>query len=155
MTGTQQVWLTKDGYERLTEELRRLIKERSEDAPLDGSSTDEDVLAARQEREARIRKLQELLQDPIVGEAPADDGVAEPGMIVTVSYADGDEETFLLAERVPDAYPDMELCSPRSPLGKAILGAKEGEQREYRMPDGRSMSVTVKRAVPYGGPQAA
>jgi transcription elongation factor GreA len=159
-TDTQQVWLTRDGYERLKEELLRLVKERAGEAPPDGrsevggvarDSAGEDPFAVRRERDQRIRKLQQMLQDPIVGGVPPDDGIAEPGMVLTVSFADGgDEETFLLAEREKDVYPDVEICSPDSPLGRALVGASEGEQRRYRLPDGQAMTVTLKRAVPYG-----
>src|SRR5690606_27842518 len=66
MTSTQQVWLTQDGYERLKDELHRLLRERAGDVPADDrpsaqESTDEEVLVARREREQRIRRLQELL----------------------------------------------------------------------------------------------
>lgn len=155
MSDAQQVWLTQDGYERLKDELRRLIRERSGETPADGrpaarEGTDEDMLVARREREQRIRKLQLMLQDPIVGEAPPDDGIAEPGMVVTVAFADsGDVERFLLAEREQESDPDIEVCSPGSPLGRALLGAREGERRQYLLPDGRPMTVTVERAVPY------
>jgi transcription elongation factor GreA len=159
-TDTQQVWLTRDGYEQLKEELLRLVKERAGDAPPDGRSgigdvardrSGEDPFAVRRERDQRIRKLQQMLQDPIVGGVPPDDGIAEPGMVLTVSFADGgDEETFLLAEREKNAYPDVEICSPESPLGRALVGAREGEQRRYQLPDGQAMTVTLKRAVPYG-----
>jgi transcription elongation factor GreA len=160
MTDVQQVWLTQDGYNRLKDELLRLVKERAGEAPLDGQSgvnsvarngSDEDSAADRRERDQRIRKLQQMLQDPIVGEAPPDDGVAEPGMVLTVVFADGgDEETFLLAEQEKDVYPDVDICSPDSPLGRALVGAREGQQRQYDLPDGQSMTVTLIRAVPYG-----
>jgi transcription elongation factor GreA len=159
MTDTQQVWLTQDGYERLKDELLQLIKERAGDAlnGQPGTSTvgrdasDEQAAADRRERDQRIRKLQQMLQDPIVGQEPPDDGIAEPGMVLTVAFDDsGDEETFLLAEREQSAYPDVEICSPDSPLGRALIGVREGEQRQYSLPDGRSMTVTLVRAVPYG-----
>ncbi len=160
MTDTQQqVWLTQDGYERLKDELLQLVRQRAGEAPQDGQprigivtrdSSDEQSIADRRERDQRIRKLQQMLQDPIVGQEPPDDGIAEPGMVLTVAYADGDEETFLLAEREQDAYPDVEVCSPDSPLGRALVGATEGEQRDYLLPDGQAMAVTLVRAVPYG-----
>ncbi|MBJ7884542.1 transcription elongation factor GreA, partial [Bacillaceae bacterium HSR45] len=34
--------------------------------------------------EARIRQLESLLRNATVGEAPPDDGIVEPGMVVTV-----------------------------------------------------------------------
>lgn len=147
MTGTRQVWLTRDGYARMKDELLRLVKERAGEAP----SNDEDFAAERRERDQRIRKLQEMLQDPTIGDLPPDDGVAEPGMVVTVAFADGgDEETFLLAEREDAVHPDVEICSPDSPLGRALVGAREGEVCQYEAPGRRSMTVTLVRAVPYG-----
>jgi hypothetical protein len=56
----------------------------------------------------------------------------------------------LLAERERDAYPDVEICSPNSPLGRALVGAAEGEEREYCLPEGQSITVVLIRAVPYG-----
>lgn len=154
-----QVWLTRDGYERLKDELRRLVRERAGDVPEDGrpgvgaaggDGSAEHADAVRRERNQRIRRLQQILKDPVVGQEPPDDGIAEPGMVLTVAYADGDEETFLLAEREQDAYPDVdEVCSPDSPLGRALVGAAEGERREYELPDGRRTAVTLVRAVPY------
>lgn len=154
----QQVWLTQEAYDRLTDELRRLIGQRVADLPegrtpeiniADRGASDERS-ADRRERELRIRKLQEMLRDPIVGQMP-DDGIAEPGMVLTVAYPDGDEETFLLAEREREAYPDVEICSPDSPLGRALVGAREGEQRQYDLPNGQPLTVTLLRAVPYSG----
>lgn len=164
MTEAQQVWLTQDAYERLKEELLNLVRQRAGDTTGNGvpgigtadrDESDEQMLADRRERDQRIRKLQEILQDPIVGKEPPDDGIAEPGMVLTVSYADGgDQETFLLAEREQHAYPDVEICSPDSPLGRALAGAKEGEERRYDLPNGQAMTVTLVRAVPYGSHHA-
>lgn len=148
MTGTQQVWLTHDAYERLTAELRELLRQRNEQA---GRRADEVHLGEERERSQRIRKLQELLQDPVVGQEPPDDGIVEPGMVVTVRYENDEEtETLLFAERDEGVPPGIEVCSPGSPLGRALAGAKEGEQRSCPLPDGRTMAVWVVRAVPYG-----
>ena len=60
--------------------------------------------------EARIRQLTSLLRDAKVGEPPvAEAGVAGPGMVVTVRYADGDEETFLIGSREEAAHADALL----------------------------------------------
>ena len=44
---------------------------------------------------------------------------------------------------------DIEVYSPQSPLGAALLGATPGETREYTLPNGKSQSVTVKDAKPF------
>jgi transcription elongation factor GreA len=149
LTGTQQAWLTRDAYERLSAELGELLRQRTGGGGQEVA--DERDLTEQRERNQRIRKLQELLQNPVVGQEPPDDGVVEPGMVVTVRFENEEEtETFLLAERDEGSTPGVEVCSPGSPLGRAVVGAVEGEQRSCSLPDGRTAAVWVVRAVPYG-----
>ncbi|MCE3556528.1 GreA/GreB family elongation factor [Pseudonocardia sp. RS11V-5] len=160
MTETQ-VWLAQSAYERLRAELMDLLRQRTEGLSGDvaeqfvGDSadhnTDQQLLTARRERENRIRRLQELLQNPLLGQDPPDDGVAEPGMVLTIRYeVDQESETFLLAHTEDGAYPaDLMTCSPDSPLGVALTGRKQGEKVRYTLPNGETMEVTVLRAVPY------
>jgi transcription elongation factor GreA len=76
-------------------------------------------------------------------------------MVLTVRYdGDDDEETFLLATREEGGSGSLEVYSPDSPLGKALLGAKENESREYQLPNGKTQKVTLIKAVPYS-PEAA
>lgn len=156
------VWLAQVTYDRLRNELAELLRLRAgasrvsePDAAAsvrDSSDqqTDQQILADRRDRDHRIRQLQELLRNPVVGDAPPDDGVAEPGMVLTVRYPqDPESETFLLAHHEEGDRPDLEICSPDSPLGQALVGAREGTTREYRLPDGRVQQVTLERAAPY------
>jgi transcription elongation factor GreA len=158
----QVTWLTQEAYNRLKQELDELIENRPVIAAKINASREEGDLkenggyhAAREEQgqqESRIRYLQELLRNAKVGEAPANDGLAEPGKVLTVRY-EGDEETekFLLATREEGAEGALEIYSPESPLGKALLGAKEGETRSYELPNGSTQKVTLVKAVPYTG----
>ena len=87
----------------------------------------------------------------MVGEPPRTDGVVGPGMTVTVRFTgDDDEVTFLLASREESGAP-IDVYSPRSPLGAAIMGKKVGETATYSLPNGRALSVEILEAVPYGG----
>lgn len=163
MTETQ-VWLAQTAYERLKAELKELLRQRTDGLGSHGAeqfigdsadqNTSQQLLAARRERENRIRKLQELLQNPVVGQDPPDDGVAEPGMVLTIRYEDDQEtETFLLGYAEEGAYPtDLMTCSPDSPLGMALPGRREGEKVRYFLPDGRTMEITLLRAIPYCPP---
>jgi transcription elongation factor GreA len=88
-----------------------------------------------------------------VGEAPQDTGIVEPGMIVTVSFAPGDEQTFLLGSRELadfDSSVQYDVFSPQSPLGRAINGKKAGDKASYEAPNGKSLSVTIVEAKPFG-----
>ena len=162
MTDTQVNWLTQEAHDRLKAELDQLIAHRPIIAAEINDRREEGDLrenggyhAARDEQgqeEARIRQLQDLLNNAKVGEAPKQSGVALPGSVVTVFY-DGDksdEETFLIATRqegVSDGK--LEVYSPNSPLGGALINAKEGDTREYTVPNGKVVKVTLKKAEPY------
>lgn len=162
MSETQVTWLTQEAHDRLKHELDELVAHRPVIAAKINDAREEGDLkenggyhAAREEQaqlEARIRQLQELLRVAKVGEAPTESGVAQPGAVVTVRYEGEDEtETFLLGSREEGAHGELEVYSPNSPLGKAITGASEGEDREYELPNGGSMKVTVLKAEPYRG----
>lgn len=161
MSETQVTWLTQEAYDRLKTELDELVANRPVIAAKINAAREEGDLkenggyhAAREEQgqvESRIRQLQELLRTAQVGETPAESGIAQPGSVLTVRF-DGEDETeqFLLANREEGAHGSLEVYSPSSPLGSALLGAKEGETREYDLPNGGTMKVTLVKAQPFG-----
>ena len=162
MTDTQVTWLTQESHDRLKTELDQLIANRPVIAAEINDRREEGDLrenggyhAAREEQgqqEARIRQLQELLRTAKVGQAPTESDVAAPGMVLTVRY-DGDDDTerFLLGSREEGQAGGLEVYSPNSPLGAAILGAKVGETKQYQLPDGGIMKVTLEAAEPFRG----
>lgn len=147
------VWMTPQARQRLEAELTELMSHRDLDNS-DGDHEDQ-VIAAWLVRKARIREIHELLSTAVVGLNPPDDGVAEPGMVLTVRFDDtGEIETFLLGVRGAEDT-TVEVYSPRSPLGEALTGARTGEQRDYRRPNGASQQVTLLSAVPFRQAHAA
>ncbi|WP_370894367.1 transcription elongation factor GreA [Janibacter sp. GXQ6167] len=154
-------YLTQDAYDRLQAELRELsgpgrteIAKRIEDAREEGDLKENGGYhAAKEEQgkmEARIRQLTQILDTATVGEAPPDDGVVEPGMVVTVEMF-GDEETFLLGSREIADGSDLEVFSDQSPLGAAINGKKVGDSASYEAPNGKTIDVKITAAKPYQG----
>jgi transcription elongation factor GreA len=153
-------WLTQEAYDRLKAERDHLAGDgRTEIAKKIEAARDEGDLrenggyhAAKEEQgkqEARIRQLTQLLESARVGQAPADDGVVEPGMVVTVDLA-GEELTFLLGSReVSD--PSLDVYSEKSPLGAAINGHKAGDSTSYTAPNGNQVPVKILQAKPYSG----
>lgn len=150
MTSTERIWITPQAHSRLHAQLAELRRLRdSIVSPVARSGRDE-ARVARAALHNRVQRLHELLRCAVVGETPPDDGVAEPGMVLTVRYdATGDTETFLLAVREAEDGA-MEAYSMHSPLGSAILGARPGQSRTYRVPSGATVRVTLLNAVPYG-----
>ncbi|OBF91143.1 transcription elongation factor GreAB [Mycobacterium sp. 852002-51163_SCH5372311] len=153
MTSTQRVWVSPQAYERLQRELATL-RVLHTSATADGNS-DDNATAVHRAWQARIQQIHNLLVNAVAGEDPPDDGVAEPGMVLTIRYDDtGDIETFLLGVRGAE-YGDIEVYSNQSPLGAAIEGARPGERRTYTLPSGVALTVTLLKAVPYGVHTAA
>jgi transcription elongation factor GreA len=161
MSDTNTTWLTQDAYDRLEAELEHLsgpgrseITHRIEAARSEGDLKENGGYhAAKEEQgkmEARIRQLTQLLREAKVGTPPAADiGVAGAGMVVTIRYADGDEETFLLGSREEAAVTDLTVYSAQSPLGQALDGATPGDKRSYVAPNGREISVELVDVKSY------
>jgi len=159
-TASTASYLTEEAFERLQAELRELsgpgrveIAKRIEAAREEGDLKENGGYhAAKEEQgkmEARIRQLKQILDTAIVGEAPPDDGVVEPGMVVTVELF-GDEETFLLGSReIADGSDSIDVYSEQSPLGGAINGKKVGETATYDAPNGKTIEVKIVSAKPY------
>lgn len=153
-------WLSQDAYAALRDELAALLQHqttRTDESDATAVERDDhDSILQNQHRQARIREIQDLLRDAIVGEDPPDDGIAEPGMVLTVRYDDeNDTETFLLGLRHEAELGDIEVYSPDSPIGIALYGARRGEQRTYKVPNGNTVRVTLLDAAPYGRHQSA
>jgi transcription elongation factor GreA len=159
MQGENVTWLTQEAHDRLKAELEYLSGPgRTEIAKKIEAARDEGDLrenggyhAAKEEQgkqAARIRQLQALLERAKVGEAPANAGVAAPGTVVTIRFADGDEEQFLLGSREVEVG-DLEVYSEKSPLGAAVNGKRPGEKATYALPSGREMTVAVIDVKPF------
>ena len=154
----KSAYLTPDAFERLKAELERLstegrseLSKRIEAARLEGDLKENGGYhAAKEEQgkmEARIRQLTQLLETAIIGEKPADDGVVEPGMVVTVEMF-GDKETFLLGSReITDE--SMNVFSEKSPIGAAVNGRKVGDTASYTAPNGKQIEVKILETTPY------
>ena len=158
------IWLTQDAFDKLQAELQHLrgpgrqeIVERISAARDEGDLKENGGYhAAKDEQgkqEARIRQLEDMLRRAEVGETPANDGVVEPGMVVTYRFAGDDEtEKFLLGAREIKREDDpLEVYSPQSAMGAAINGKSKGDTATYTAPNGKELTVEIVDAVPYKG----
>ncbi|ATO40663.1 transcription elongation factor GreA [Bifidobacterium pseudolongum subsp. globosum DSM 20092] len=151
------VLLTQDAYDKLKEELtyregeyRDEITQRIAAARAEGDlSENGGYQAAREEQgknEGRINELIVKLRNAKIMEAP-DAGTVGNGSIVTIDMG-GREMVYVLGSRDIAVATDYDVISPESPIGAAILGAKEGDTVSYKAPNGRKISVTITRATP-------
>jgi transcription elongation factor GreA len=155
-------WLSQDAYDRLQAELDELIANRPAIAAEINARREEGDLrenggyhAAREEQgkaEGRILYLKEFLRKAVVGDAPTSDAVA-PGTVVTIQFDDDEDDTeqFLLGSREIAATTDLTVYSPESALGKAILGAKQGDTVTYTAPNGAAIKVKIIAFEPFAG----
>ena len=159
MADTQ--WLTQAQYDLLAYELKERIEvKRVEIARLIDAARQEGDLrenggyhAARNEQsmnETRIQVLQEMLEHAEVGDTPADDGIVEPGMVVTAIVA-GREQTFLLGSRDAGGDLGIQVFSAQAPLGAAVIGHKAGDKLSFEAPTGRMIDVEIIEAKPFEG----
>lgn len=148
-----KTWLTQEAADRLSAELAHLettgraeIIKKIEAARAEGDLKENGGYhAAREEQgkmEARIRQLKHMLENAEIGTAPTGDaGTVSPGMTVTVEIM-GEEMKFLLGSR-EIASGDIDVYSEKSPLGAAVIGAKIGEERRYKAPNGKDIAVKI------------
>jgi len=154
------IWMTEKAFAALKEQLTELKHDtRSDVVAKISAARDEGDLkenggyhAAREEQgklESQIRQLEEILEH--ADHTPAsDDGVVKPGMTVTTRFADGGTEEFLLATREMEEFTGgLQVYSPQSPLGTALIGTKVGDSVTYEAPNGKELKVEVGSAVPY------
>ena len=162
-TEQNKIWLTSEAHQKLQAELEDLKGPvRQEIIARISAARDEGDLkenggyhAAKDEQgkiEGRIRQLEDMLRRAEVGETPADDGIVEPGMVVTYKFVGDDDdeaETFLLGAReIEDVDTDVKAYSPQSPIGSAMLGKKQGDLVSYEV-NGKNLEVEILKAVPY------
>ena len=167
-TGQQTTWLTQEAYDRLKGELDHLSGPGRADitAKIEAAREEGDLKenggyhAAKEEQgkqEARIRQLTALLRDVVTGPPPSTGDVVTEGCIVTVDYGDDDVERFLFASRenanaeggkIVVGGETLDVYSPESPIGQAILGRGAGDEVQFGP---RKISVTVKAVEPFSG----
>lgn len=147
--------LSRAAYDRLQAEFEDLttrgrieVANKIETARLLGDlSENGDYHAAKDEQghmEGRIRQLEHLLETSEIIE-PVGDGVIGAGSVVTIVYeGDGDDmaERYLIGHH-EERTGDLDVMSPNSPLGGALLGHVVGDVVAYQAPNGE-LRVAVR-----------
>jgi transcription elongation factor GreA len=137
-------WLTQEAYERLADELEYLltiarsdIAKRIQEAREEGDLKENGGYHAAKEEQGKI----EILSSAQVGEAPKAHGIVEQGLVISVEL-NGTEKKFLLgsAEISDDK---IEVYSPDSPIGSAIMGKKIGDKLDVFLPNGKVIQVKI------------
>jgi transcription elongation factor GreA len=140
------VYLTPEGKERFARELRELVTVRRHEVEdrirrakefsdtVDNAEYDE----AKTEQafvEGRIQELERLLSSAKMIEEPTRGDFVRMGSHVRVVDADGDEQTYYLVGS-HEADPRRGLISNESPIGRALIGKRPGDEVTVVAPGG-------------------
>ena len=148
-------YITREGYERLQKELdelkgpsRQALSKRLREAIEQGDlSENADYLAAKEEQgflEGRIQELDYALKNAkIIDEMPSNLEEIGIGDQVTIQEEGFEPETYHLVGP-KEANPKQGKISYESPIGKAIMNKKVGDQVVVDTPDGSLVLVITK-----------
>ena len=147
------VSLTAEGDARLRAELKELIEVKRPEViarirtakELGDLKENADYHAAREEQsflEGRIQALEARLRDAVIIEAPAAGEGANLGSRVVVE-SDGLEAEYTLVGSA-EADPKAGRLSVVSPVGKALVGARAGDEVAVETPRGQAMYRVLK-----------
>jgi transcription elongation factor GreA len=159
----ETTWLTQEAHDRLAAELDdRQTTLRTEITARIAAAREEGDLrenggyhAAKDEQgknEARIRQLRQTLETAQIGTPDVAEGEAAHGKVVTVDFVSSPRTmTFLLGSREEAAHATVDVISPSSPVGAAVLGRSVGDTVDYTTPAGKSVSVKITKVERYAG----
>ena len=144
----KQMLYTQVGYNELVEELNYLKNTRREEIKEDIAtarsfgdlSENAEYDEARNEQakvEARIKELEEMIHNAvIVDETKIDTTVISVGSLVNVHDDDYDEDLEYHIVGSNEANPLAGKISDQSPIGKALIGMREGDNVVVEAPGG-------------------
>jgi transcription elongation factor GreA len=100
--------------------------------------------AAKEEQgkmDARMRQIRAILDDAEIV-AAVDTTAVSTGATVTIKWeGEDDTETYLLGS-IEERRDGVDIMSPDSPMGRALMGKTPGQVAEYQV-NGRTMRVEV------------
>jgi transcription elongation factor GreA len=144
-----EIILTRDGYERLREELLRLvtieraeITERLREARQNGGdlSDNPDLIGALEDQEVLERRIALLrptiASARIVDEPPADGTIGIGSYVRLRDIGNGRTAEYDLVGSI-EADPVQRRLSADSPVGRALFGQRTGDLVEVEAPRGR------------------
>ena len=151
MNSDRKTPVTREGLERLKEELRELTEVKRPEivAAIAEARSHGDLRenaaydAARHDQamnEKRIRDIENLMQTAVVMDDESNAGTPEEVRLSTTAVVEieGDEERYTIVGAI-EAKPAAGLISNESPVGRALLGRKVGDEAVVQTPRGQSV----------------
>ncbi len=144
--GQKKILITREGLTKLQSELDHLLSVRRQEIAdkikrareMGGTENNAEYEDAKNEQafvEGRILMLENTVKNATVIESPAMPGVVEIGDKVLIQNQDGKIEQFTIVGSA-EASPVEGKISNESPVGKALLGKKIGDEVDVKTPAG-------------------
>jgi transcription elongation factor GreA len=96
-----------------------------------------------EELDARIAALREQLSAPEVSAGAETTDTVQVGSRVTIRFAEDEAPEPFLVGLLEQAGGSVEVITPASPLGRALLGARPGDSVVYRAASGAPLTATL------------
>ena len=151
----KDVILTHEGLAGLKTELEELsttkrrevaerIKEAREFGDISENSEYDDAKNEQAMLETRIAQIEEQIRSArVVSAEDVSTDVVGVGVTVTVKAEDGKSQQFTIVGSA-EAKPPAKL-SNESPVGKALMGRKKGDEVTVQLPTGKSRTLKITK----------
>ncbi len=147
-------YVTSDGLDKLKQELDDLVnvqrkkiaaalKEAKEFGDLSENASWDDAKERQAFIEGRIAEIENILKNAVAIEKGSGDVVAV-GSTVHVELEEGEQQFSIVGST--EADPELGKISNESPIGKALLGKKPGDEVEVQVPAGTILYKITKIA---------
>ena len=145
---TESTYSSPDGRRLLARRMHELERRiQIIRAAIDESEPNLELVQEHMRVLAEPKRIEDFLEQTAVSHiAPDDPQLVEVGDTVTIRLEDGTEEAFVIVHAVEASVDDARI-SVDSPLAKALLGRRVGENVEVAVPAGtyRCSIVTASR----------
>ena len=153
MDAPKETVLTPEGKQKLEDELKwregeereritEALKVARDFGDLSENSEYDDAKDEQAANENRISVLRQQLANCVVVETPRKGGRISIGHVVTVVDANGKQREFTIVGTA-EADPKGGKISNESPMGKALMDHKKGDEVSFLSPSGKTLRYTV------------
>jgi transcription elongation factor GreA len=152
----KDVLLTPEGLDKLKKEIEYLsnekrrevaerIKEAREFGDISENSEYDDAKNEQAMLEARIATLEDKLRSAsVIDASELDSNVVRVGSVVNVKDDGGKSLQYTIVGST-EADPSQNRLSNESPVGKALLGRKNGDSVKVQLPNGKTRELKITK----------
>jgi transcription elongation factor GreA len=152
----KDVLLTPEGLDKLKKEIEYLsnekrrevaerIKEAREFGDISENSEYDDAKNEQAMLEARIATLEDKLRSAsVIDASELDNNVVRVGSVVNVKDDAGKSLKYTIVGST-EADPSQNRLSNESPVGKALLGRKNGDAVKVQLPNGKTRELKITK----------